>query len=58
LSGAAKVIVATDDERIEAVVKAFGGEVRSTERAATCGSGSESLSERVELQWSCHLREW
>lgn len=43
LSGAAKVIVATDDERIEAVVKAFGGEVCMTR--VDHNSGTERLAE-------------
>lgn len=45
-SGAAKVIVATDDARIEAAVKAFGGEVCLT--SADHQSGTERLAEVIE----------
>lgn len=44
-SGAAEVVVATDDERIERSVKAFGGDVCMT--ATTHRSGSERLAEVV-----------
>ncbi len=44
-SGAADVVVATDDERIETAVKAFGGDVCMT--ASTHCSGSERLAEVV-----------
>lgn len=46
-SGASRTIVATDDERIEAVVKAFAGEVCMT--ATTHESGTERLAEVIEL---------
>lgn len=45
-SGAEKVIVATDDQRIFDCVKAFGGEVCMT--AATHQSGTERLADVVE----------
>ncbi len=43
LSEAARVVVATDDERIEKVVKAFGGEVCMTSK--THESGTDRLQE-------------
>ena len=43
LSGAIKVVVATDDERIEAAVKAFGGNVCMT--SAEHESGTDRLQE-------------
>lgn len=46
LSGAKQVIVATDDERIEAAVKAFGGEVCMT--SVDHNSGTERLAEVVD----------
>lgn len=52
-AGAAKIIVATDDERIEAAVKAFGGDVCMTR--ADHDSGTERLAEVVQsLQLSDH----
>lgn len=45
-AGAERVIVATDDARIEAVVKAFGGEVCMT--SPDHQSGTERLAEVVE----------
>ncbi|WP_108651160.1 3-deoxy-manno-octulosonate cytidylyltransferase [Dongshaea marina] len=45
-SGAERVIVATDDERIEKVVKGFGGEACMT--AITHKSGTERLAEVCE----------
>lgn len=45
-AGAAKVIVATDDERVEQAVKAFGGEVCMT--AKTHNSGTERLAEVID----------
>jgi len=47
-SGAAGVVVATDDERIEKTVKSFGGDVCMT--ASTHRSGSERLAEVVALR--------
>lgn len=46
-AGASKVVVATDDERIEAAVKSFGGEVCMT--ADTHESGTERIAEVVDL---------
>ncbi|MDO4429896.1 MAG: 3-deoxy-manno-octulosonate cytidylyltransferase [Lonepinella koalarum] len=46
LSGAKRVIVATDNEQVEQVVRQFGGEVCMT--AATHNSGTERLAEVVE----------
>ncbi len=48
VSGAAGVVVATDDKRIEKAVKAFGGDVCMT--ASTHRSGSERLAEVVTLR--------
>ncbi len=45
-SGAAKVIVATDNDNVEAVVKSFGGEVCKTR--ADHQSGTERLAEVME----------
>jgi len=45
-SGADRVCVATDDERIEAVIRALGGEVRMTRADHT--SGTDRLAEVVE----------
>ncbi len=45
-SGAAEVVVATDDERIEKAVRSFGGDVCMT--ATTHRSGSERLAEVIE----------
>ncbi|MBL4765678.1 MAG: 3-deoxy-manno-octulosonate cytidylyltransferase [Colwellia sp.] len=47
LSGASKVIVATDNDEVEQVVKAFGGEVCKTR--ADHQSGTERLAEVMEL---------
>lgn len=44
-SGAASIIVATDDERIEKVVKAFGGDVCFTE--ASHQSGTQRIAEVI-----------
>ncbi len=50
-SGAAEVIVATDDERVRAACAAFGAQVCMTSSAH--GSGTERLAEVVEaLGWS------
>lgn len=46
LSGASKVIVATDNDEVEAIVKAFGGEVCKTR--ADHQSGTERLAEVME----------
>ncbi|WP_394239820.1 3-deoxy-manno-octulosonate cytidylyltransferase [Vibrio astriarenae] len=46
-SGADRVIIATDDERIEAVVKGFGGVVCMT--SPDHQSGTERLAEVIEL---------
>lgn len=46
LSGASKVIVATDNDEVEQVVKAFGGEVCKTR--ADHQSGTERLAEVME----------
>lgn len=46
LSGASKVIVATDNDEVERVVKAFGGEVCKTR--ADHQSGTERLAEVME----------
>ncbi|MFT6249129.1 MAG: 3-deoxy-manno-octulosonate cytidylyltransferase (CMP-KDO synthetase) [Cognaticolwellia sp.] len=46
LSGASKVIVATDNDEVELVVKAFGGEVCKTR--ADHQSGTERLAEVME----------
>ncbi|KAK3239167.1 hypothetical protein CYMTET_50887 [Cymbomonas tetramitiformis] len=45
-TGAKQVIVATDDERIEAAVKAFGGEVCMT--SVDHNSGTERLAEVID----------
>ncbi|MBT4299963.1 MAG: 3-deoxy-manno-octulosonate cytidylyltransferase, partial [Gammaproteobacteria bacterium] len=45
-SGADRVCVATDDERIETVIRALGGEVRMTRADHT--SGTDRLAEVVE----------
>lgn len=45
-SGAAEVIVATDDERVKDAVKAFGGRVMMT--SAAHQSGTERLAEVIE----------
>lgn len=45
-SGATKVIVATDDERVEQAVNAFGGEVCMT--AKSHNSGTERLAEVID----------
>ena len=47
LSGASKVIVATDNDEVEQVVKTFGGEVCKTR--ADHQSGTERLAEVMEL---------
>ncbi|HIJ34052.1 MAG TPA: NTP transferase domain-containing protein, partial [Gammaproteobacteria bacterium] len=44
-SGADRVCVATDDERIETVIRALGGEVRMTRADHT--SGTDRLAEVV-----------
>ena len=46
LSGASKVIVATDNDQVEAVVKGFGGEVCKTR--SDHQSGTERLAEVME----------
>lgn len=43
VSGAAAVVVATDDERIASAVRAFGGEAVMT--SPTCASGSDRVAE-------------
>lgn len=49
-SGADQVVVATDDPRVEAAVRAFGGEVLLTR--SDHGSGSERIAEVTErLAW-------
>ncbi|TXH96392.1 MAG: 3-deoxy-manno-octulosonate cytidylyltransferase [Rheinheimera sp.] len=47
LSGACRVVIATDDARVEAVAKAFGAEVVMT--SAQHNSGTERLAEVVQL---------
>ncbi|MGH8560814.1 MAG: 3-deoxy-manno-octulosonate cytidylyltransferase, partial [Nevskiales bacterium] len=50
-SGASQVIVATDDERVAAVVRGFGGEVCMTE--ASHQSGTDRLNEVAQrLGWA------
>ena len=46
LSGASRVVIATDDARVEAVAQAFGAEVVMT--SAAHNSGTERLAEVVE----------
>jgi len=46
LSGASQVIVATDNDEVEAVVKSFGGEVCKTR--SDHQSGTERLAEVME----------
>ena len=52
VSGVAQVLVATDDERIAAAVRGFGGEARLTR--ATHNSGTERLAE-VFTELECDL---
>ncbi len=47
-SGAAEVVVATDDERIERAVKSFGGDACMT--STRHRSGSERLAEAIDLR--------
>lgn len=46
-SSAARVIVATDDDRIVEVVKGFGGEAMMT--SATCASGTDRVAEVAKV---------
>ena len=47
LSGASRVVIATDDARVEAAAQAFGAEVLMT--STTHNSGTERLAEVVQL---------